>query len=225
MSEREIMSELSPPPPQVDVTALIDRSPIGAYQIRMLLMCGLCLIMDGFDVQAMGYVAPALLAEWSVPRAALGPVFGAGLLGMLVGSLVLSVVADRFGRRPVLIGATLFFAACMLATPQVRSIGELTALRFITGLGLGAIMPNAMALAGEYSPRRVRVTIMMLISCGFTAGAALGGFVSVALISNFGWQAVFYFGGAVPLVLALCMLFLLPESLQLLVLQRRKTPQ
>ena len=210
---------------RIDVEALIDRSPVGRFQVRMLLMCALCLIMDGFDVQAMGYVAPALIAEWGVPRAALGPVFGAGLFGMLVGSLVFSVVADRYGRRPVLIGATLFFAACMLATPQVRSIGELTALRFITGLGLGAIMPNAMALAGEYSPRRVRVTIMMLISCGFTVGAALGGFVSVALISSFGWQAVFYFGGAVPLVLALCMLFLLPESLQLLVLQRRKTPQ
>ena len=88
----------------------------------MLLMCGLCLIMDGFDVQAMGYVAPALLAEWDIPRAALGPVFGAGLFGMLVGSLVLSVVADRLGRRPVLIGATLFFWACMLATPLARTV-------------------------------------------------------------------------------------------------------
>ena len=210
---------------QVDVEALIDRSRIGRFQIGMLFMCGLCLIMDGFDVQAMGYIAPALIAEWGVPRAALGPVFGAGLFGMLVGSLVLSVVADRFGRRPVLISATLFFAACMLATPQVRSIGELTAFRFVTGFGLGAIMPNAMALAGEYSPRRVRVTVMMMISCGFTVGAALGGFVSVALISSFGWRAVFYFGGAVPLVLAVCMFFMLPESLQLLVLQNRKTQQ
>ena len=218
MSER--LSELPSRPPQVDVGALIDRNPIGAYQVGMLLMCGLCLIMDGFDVQAMGYVAPALLAEWDIPRAALGPVFGAGLFGMLVGSLVLSVVADRLGRRPVLIGATLFFGACMLATPLARTVGELTALRFVTGLGMGAIMPNAMALAGEYSPRRVRVTVMMVISCGFTVGAVLGGLVSVALITSFGWRAVFYFGGAVPLVLAILMIFLLPESLQLMVLRR-----
>jgi AAHS family 4-hydroxybenzoate transporter-like MFS transporter len=139
---------------------------------------------------------------------------------MLVGSLVLSVVADRLGRRPVLIGATLFFGACMLATPLARTVGELTALRFVTGLGMGAIMPNAMALAGEYSPRRVRVTVMMVISCGFTVGAVLGGLVSVALITSFGWRAVFYFGGAVPLVLAILMIFLLPESLQLMVLRR-----
>jgi AAHS family 4-hydroxybenzoate transporter-like MFS transporter len=182
-------------------------------------MCGLCLIMDGFDVQAMGYVAPALLAEWGIPRAALGPVFGAALSGMLVGSLVLSMVADRLGRRPVLIGATFFFAVCMLATPLAGTVGELAGLRFITGLGMGAIMPNAMALAGEYSPRRVRVTVMMVISCGFTVGAALGGLVSVALIESFGWRAVFYFGGAVPLVLAVLMVFFLPESLQLMVLR------
>src|SRR3954466_5168931 len=88
--------------------------------------------------------------------------------------------AYRLGRRPVLIGATLFFGACMLATPLARTVGELTALRLVTGLGMGAIMPNAMALAGEYSPRRVRVTVMMVISCGFTVGAVLGGLVSVA---------------------------------------------
>ena len=203
----------------IDVGALIDRSRISPFQVGMLLMCGFCLIMDGFDVQTMGYVAPALIAEWGVPRAALGPVFGAGLFGMLVGSLVFSVTADRIGRRPVLIGATLFFALCMLVTPQVSTLTQLTVIRFITGLGLGAIMPNAMALAGEYSPRRVRVTMMMMVSCGFTVGAALGGFVSVALISNFGWRSVFYFGGAVPLVLALFMIVMLPESLQLLMVR------
>lgn len=210
---------------RIDVEALIDRSRVGSFQVTMLLLCGLCLIMDGFDVQAMGYVAPALIAEWGVPRAALGPVFGAGLFGMLVGSLAFSVAADRFGRRPVLIGATFFFAICMLVTPQVTTLFQLTAMRFISGLGLGAIMPNALALAGEYSARRVRVTMMMVISCGFTVGAALGGFISVALIGSFGWRSVFYFGGAVPLVLGVAMVFLLPESLQFLIARRRNLAQ
>ena len=129
-------------PGHVDVEALIDRSRIGRFQIGLLILCGFCLIMDGFDVQAMGYVAPALIAEWGVPRSELGPVFGAGLFGMLVGSLVLSVVADRFGRRPVLIGATTFFAICMLLTPQATTIGQLTVLRFITGLTLGQLCPT-----------------------------------------------------------------------------------
>ncbi len=95
------------------------------------------------------------------------------------------------------------------------------ALRFITGLGLGCIMPNAMALVGEFSTPAHRVKRMMLVSCGFTLGAALGGFVSAALIPAYGWRAVFWVGGAVPLLLAFAMLAALPESLQFLVLKGR----
>ncbi|MFC5474579.1 MFS transporter [Paraherbaspirillum soli] len=209
----------------IDIPALIDRSRIGGFQIVMLMLCGICLVIDGFDVQAMGYVAPAIIHDWGIAKANLGPVFGAGLFGMLVGSLTLSMLADRIGRRPVLIGATWFFAACMLLTPMAGSVGQLEILRFITGLGLGAIMPNAMALAGEYSPLRKRVTLMMLVSCGFTLGAVLGGLLSAALIPRFGWQSVFLVGGAVPLVIGLLMLFWLPESMQFLVLRGKKLEQ
>ena len=152
----------------IDIPDLINNNKIGSFQIGMLILCGLCVIMDGFDVQAMGYVAPAIIADWHVSKANLGPVFGAGLLGMLVGSLVFSITADKFGRRPVLIGSTIFFSLCMLVTPLATSIEQLQLIRFITGLGLGAVMPNAMALAGEYSPLRKKVTLMMLVSCGFT---------------------------------------------------------
>lgn len=146
------------------------------------------LVIDGFDAQAMGYVAPAVIADWQVSKAALGP-FSASLLGMLLGALGLSVLADRIGRRPVLIGATLFFSVSMIATAFTHSLPVLTALRFVTGLGLGCIMPNAMALVGEFSTTQHRVKRMMLVSCGFTLGAALGGFLSAALIPAFGWRS------------------------------------
>lgn len=180
--------------------------------MRLLVIAALAVLMDGFDVQAMGFVAPAVIQTWGVSKASLGPVFGAGLLGMLVGSLALSVLADRVGRRPVMLGATLFFACGMLATARVTTIGELEAIRFVTGLGLGAIMPNAMALVGEHSAAGNRVTMMMLVSCGFTGGAVLGGLVSAAIIPAYGWQSVFYVGGAFPLVLAALMVGGLPES-------------
>ncbi|MDC8759799.1 MFS transporter [Janthinobacterium fluminis] len=205
----------------IDIPDLINNNNIGGFQIGMLILCGLCVIMDGFDVQAMGYVAPAIIQDWHVSKANLGPVFGAGLLGMLVGSLLFSIAADKVGRRPVLIGATLFFSVCMLLTPLATSIEQLQIIRFITGLGLGAVMPNAMALAGEYSPLRKRVTLMMLVSCGFTVGAVLGGLLSAALIPTFGWQSVFYVGGIVPLVIGILMFFLLPESMQFLVLRKK----
>src|SRR5207249_3473931 len=207
---------------KIDIPALIDSNKVSAFQIWLLVVVGFTVVMDGFDVQAMGYVAPAIIQEWHLSKASLGAVFGAGLFGMLVGSLSLSILADKVGRRPVLIGATLFFAACMLVTTRASSLMELQILRFITGLGLGAIMPNAMALAGEYSPKRNRVTLMMLVSCGFTVGAVLGGLVSAALIPAFGWRSVFYVGGVIPLVIVVLMYLHVPESMQFLVLRGKK---
>src|ERR1700761_3799388 len=205
----------------IEVERVLAETHRPTFQAMLLALCGLCLLIDGFDAQAMGYVAPSVIAEWHAPKPALGPVFSASLFGMLLGALGLSVLADRIGRRPVLIGATLFFALAMLATPLVTTIPALLALRFVTGLGLGCIMPNAMALVGEFSSTAHRVKRMMLVSCGFTLGAALGGFISAALIPSYGWRAVFWVGGAVPLLLAFAMLGALPESLQFLVLKGR----
>jgi MFS transporter, AAHS family, 4-hydroxybenzoate transporter len=207
---------------RVDISALIDSNKLSHFQVWVLVLVGLTVVMDGFDVQAMGFVAPAIIQEWGVSKASLGPVFGAGLLGMLVGSLTLSVLADKVGRRPVLIWSSVFFSVCMFATAGTTSITELQVLRFITGLGLGAIMPNAMALVGELSPKRRRITLMMLVSCGFTGGAVLGGLLSSILIPTFGWQSVFHVGGVIPLVVAALMYFYVPESMQFLVLKERK---
>ena len=210
-------------PIKINISDVVDHSRFGAFQFGVLMLCGLCLVMDGFDLQAMGYVAPALLEDWKIPKPELGPVFGAALLGVLVGSLLLSMLADRIGRRPVLIAATLFFAAVTLATAGASSVRALLTLRFIAGVGLGGIMPNAMALVGEYSPRRTRVALMMIVLNGFTGGAALGGFISAWLIPAFGWRSVFKFGGAVPVAVAILMWFALPESLQFLTLRRRRS--
>jgi len=195
------------PEETIDIPTVIDANRVGAFQIWILVLVGLTVVIDGFDVQAMGFVAPAIIDAWGVDKASLGPVFGAGLLGMLLGSLFFSVLADKVGRRPVLIWATLAFAFCMLATPFVTTIDELRWIRFLTGLGLGAIMPNAMALAGEFSPKRSRVTIMMLVSCGFTVGAVLGGLISALLIPAWGWQSVFIVGGVIPLLLTSVIFF------------------
>lgn len=203
----------------IEVESVLGDTHRPAFHFMLLALCGLCLVIDGFDAQAMGYVAPSVIGEWHVSKTALGPVFSASLFGMLLGALGLSVLADRIGRRPVLIGTTLFFALSMLATPLVTTIPALITLRFIAGLGLGCIMPNAMALVGEFSTPAHRVKRMMLVSCGFTLGAALGGFISAALIPAFGWRAVFWVGGTVPLLLAFAMMAALPESLQFLVVK------
>lgn len=206
----------------IDIPSVIDRNKVSRSQLWILIMVGITVVMDGFDVQSMGYVAPAIIADWGVSKAELGPVFGAGLFGMLVGSLTLSVLADKIGRRPVLIWATVFFALCMLVTVHVTTIPQLQIIRFITGLGLGAIMPNAMALAGEFSPKNKRVTLMMLVSCGYTVGAVLGGLLSAWMIPHWGWKSVFYLGGIFPLLMAVLMYFFVPESMQFLVIKGRR---
>jgi AAHS family 4-hydroxybenzoate transporter-like MFS transporter len=205
----------------INIGELLENSQIGPLQIRVFLLCMICLIMDGFDVQAMGYVAPAIVEEWGIPRAQLGGVFAAANFGVLLGSLVFSMVADKLGRRPVLIFATFFFSIMAIATAYAQDVTQLLWLRFIAGIGMGCIMPNATALIGEFSPKRSRVTFMMCITVGFTVGAALGGFVAAWMIPAFGWRSVFVFGGVIPLAIALAMVWGLPESPQFLAVSGR----
>jgi AAHS family 4-hydroxybenzoate transporter-like MFS transporter len=206
----------------VDVAEVVERSRLGRFQLAAFGVLCACLVLDGFDVQAMGYVAPAVIREWGIPSAAMGPVFGAGLLGLFLGSLVFSMVADRIGRRPVLLAATGAFAVFTILTARAASLQELLAMRFLAGLGLGAIMPNATALIGEYSPRRRRIATMMIVTNGFMVGAVLGGFVSAWLVPAHGWRAVFWVGGVAPLVVLLPMIVWVPESLQFLALRGRR---
>ncbi len=205
--------------PTLDIPALIDASPIGRFQLGVFVLAGAAMIIDGFDVQAMGFVAPELVRDWGIARVALGSVFSASLVGMLLGSLALSVLADRIGRRPVLVASMLFAGLCMLGTAHARTLTQLLALRALSGAGVGAIMGNAMALVSEYCPARRRASTMMLVSCGFTAGAVCGGLIAVWLIPLAGWRAVFLSGGLVSLAISLLMAAMLPESVQFLVLR------
>jgi AAHS family 4-hydroxybenzoate transporter-like MFS transporter len=205
---------------KLDVVEVIDSSPIGRFQIAIFVLCGLCLMLDGFDVQAIGYVAKTLFTEWQIPNSA-GRVVSATLVGVLFGSILLSMLADKVGRRPVLIGATLYFSVLTLLTAQMTTLDSLLLIRFLAGIGLGGIMPNAVALVGEFSPRRSRVSIMLIVANGFTAGAAIGGVIAAWMVPAFGWKSVFYAGGLLPLFIGLTMLFWLPESLQFLVQQGR----
>jgi MFS transporter, AAHS family, 4-hydroxybenzoate transporter len=219
------MQTTSAAPGKINLTELMDNCRIGPLQVRVFALCLASLIMDGFDVQAMGYVATAMFAEWNVPRPVLGGLLSAGNFGVLLGALVFSMVADKIGRRPVLVWATLFFAVMTIATAFAQDITQMFVLRFVAGVGLGCIIPNATALVGEFSPKRTRVAWVMCITMGFTLGAALGGFVANWLIPAFGWRSVFVFGGVVPLVVAIFMFVGLPESLQFLAVRKKRLDQ
>ena len=205
----------------VDVAAFIDAQPVGAFQIKLLLTCATVLFLDGFDTTAISYVAPALAKEWNLSRAALGPVFSAGLFGLMIGALVFGPLADRIGRKKIIILSTLAFGVGALITALANDVNTLLAIRFLTGLGLGGAMPNTVALTSEFSPHRRRSTMVMVMFVGFSIGAALGGLLAAALIPHFGWRSVFIVGGAAPLALVPILMWRLPESVRYLALSGR----
>jgi MFS transporter, AAHS family, 4-hydroxybenzoate transporter len=209
--------ESAAPQGKIEITELIDAQRPGGFLFGLAGLCALILAADGFDTQAIGYVAPAVIREWGVEKSALGPVFSAGLFGLLIGSLVAGPLADMIGRRPVLIAAAVWFGTGTLLTSRAGSLDEMFWLRFLTGLGLGSALPNCVALVSEYAPKRRRAMLITTMFCGFSIGAALGGVLASEIVPRFGWRAVFYVGGTIPLVLAPLIFWRLPESLRVLV--------
>src|SRR6202521_3737143 len=205
----------------VDVEEFIDQQPVGGFQIKLLLACAAVLFLDGFDTTSIGFVAPALAKEWGLTKGALGPVFSAGLFGLMIGALIFGPLADRIGRKNIIIFSTLAFGIGALVTAFVQDVNTLLAIRFLTGLGLGGAMPNTIAMTSEFSPRRRRATMVMVMFCGFSAGAALGGLLAAALIPQFGWRSVFVVGGLAPLLLAPVLALRLPESVRFLAFNGR----
>ncbi|WP_260629841.1 MFS transporter [Serratia liquefaciens] len=196
------------------IQEMVDSTGTRRGQVLLLTMCALCLLCDGFDIQAMGYAAPAIRDAWSLETAVLGPVFSAGLAGIAIGAFALGWLADRIGRRPSIISATLIFGVFTLCSAFAQNVNQLMAFRFLAGIALGGVMPNCIALVVEYSPLRQRATYITAITCFFAIGGGLGGVTAALLIPLVGWQAIFILGGLLPIILAISMWAYLPESAQ-----------
>lgn len=196
------------------ISEIIDNAKISPYQILILSLCFLIVLLDGFDTAVIGYIAPALREEWGLLPAQLSPAFGAGLLGLLIGSLIFGPVADAIGRKRVLLVSILIFGGGTLASAYTHSIESLTLLRLITGIGLGGAMPTCITLSSEYSPARRRMIMVTLSWSGFTAGLALGGLLAGQIIPAFGWRGVLMLGGIVPLLLLPLLAWQMPESVR-----------
>lgn len=207
--------------PSLDVSACIDAQAISAVQWRVIALCALVVLFDGFDTQVIGYLGPALSAEWSIPREQLGPVFSASLVGLMAGLLVIGPISDRIGRRWSILVSVFLFSFCTLLTAYAQGVTDLMIYRLLAGIGLGGAMPNALALTGEYCPRRLRATLVIIMFCGFSLGSIVGGLVAAVLLESHGWRSVFLVGAILPLLLLPALYLWLPESLQFLLLKKR----
>jgi AAHS family 4-hydroxybenzoate transporter-like MFS transporter len=202
----------------------VDERPVSRFQYGVVLLCGLVMFIDGFDTQAISYMAPHIAQEWGLSRQMLGPIFSSALAGLMVGYLALSPLSDRFGHKRVIIVSSIVFGVGTLAAVWSGNITELVMLRFITGLGLGAAAPSAVALTGEFSPKRLRATFVLVIYCGFSLGFIVAGLVAGWLIPAHGWRSVFWAGALAPLVLIPALIRFLPESLVFMI-RRDADPQ
>lgn len=200
-----------------DVQAFLNQHRFSPFQWLVFAICFTVVLLDGFDTAAIGYIAPSLITEWSVTRPALAPALSAALFGLAIGALSSGPLADRYGRKAVLVGAVLIFGVACLLSAFAGSLNQLVVWRFVTGLGLGAAMPNAVTLMSEYCPEGRRATLTNAMFCGFPTGAAFGGFLAAWMIPIWGWRSVLILGGTVPLALVVIMLLTLPESVRYMV--------
>ena len=203
----------------VDVAAVVDGARLQPVSRLVLTLCVLIATSDGFDNQALAFTAPAIAGQWGVRMADFAPVFSAGLFGLLLGSMLFGTLADRLGRRRMLIACAAVFGAATFATPFVGDLNTLMIVRFLGGLGIGGVPSAAAALVGETVPARHRQSFIAWTLIGVPLGGFVGGFVGAWFIPMFGWQSVYFIGGGATLAVLVACIAALPESNRFLALQ------
>jgi len=198
------------------VSELIDQRPMSHYQIWTMALCGMVIVLDGFDTQSIGFLAPSVAETLHIQVKTFGPIFAAALVGLMISSMLSGPIADRWGRKGPIVACTLIFGIFAMLTARCTSFNELLALRFLTGLGLGGALSNSVALMSEYAPKRLLAVVVSIMFCGMPAGAVLATQVSAVMLARWGWQSVFYAGGILPLALSLLLVAILPESVRYL---------
>ncbi|MEH2478104.1 AAHS family 4-hydroxybenzoate transporter-like MFS transporter [Nitrobacteraceae bacterium AZCC 2146] len=205
-----------------DVPSFINSRRTGAVQYAIVVLCGLVMFLDGFDTQAISYMAPSIAKEWGLSKDLLGPIFSSALTGLMVGYLLVSPLSDRFGHRKLVIISTFTFAILTFATIFATNVTELIVLRFVTGIALGSVIPSAIALTTEFSPARLRATFVLAIYCGFSLGFVAAGAVAAWSIPEYGWRSMLWIGSAAPLIVTILAFIYLPESMDFLIRRKAK---
>jgi AAHS family 4-hydroxybenzoate transporter-like MFS transporter len=206
---------------QDSVAAVIDSAPVGPLHIRIFVLCAAIMSLDGFDLGLLGYVVPAMAAEWTLPPASFAFALSASLIGVAFGSTIAGWLGDRFGRRTALLWMFVAGAVGSLLTALCNDLTELSICRFVTGFGMGGTIPNVIALVTEFAPRKRRSFLVVLVYSMAALGSTGASIIAGPLITNLGWQSMFVVGGFLPLLVGSLAFFLLPESVRFTITSRR----
>ena len=205
---------------KVDVHKLIDEARFNRFHLQVLFWSALIIIFDGYDLVIYGVVLPVLMKEWSLTPLQAGSLGSYALFGMMVGAMIFGPAADRFGRKWMIAICLILFSSFTFVNAFARNPFEFGLCRFLAGLGIGGVMPNVVALMTEYSPKKMRSTLVGIMFSGYSVGGMLSAGLGMYLIPRFGWSSVFYFAG-IPLLLLPVILHYLPESVGFLLRSRR----
>ena len=204
---------------EINISRLVDTTRLRPFHLWLTAWCLLAMMADGFDLLNASIAGPALIKEWGISRASLGPVFSASLVGFFVGAPFFGYLGDRFGRRMAIITSLILVGVTTWACAWATNLQDLLWLRFLSGLGLGGVLPNVIALSAEFTPKRLRATVLVVIAMGISLGGMIPGIVGVTLMPTYGWPVIFVVGGIVPLVVGLGMMFAIPDSIKFMVLR------
>ena len=202
-----------------EIRERIHTQPMTGLQILVVFLCWMINAFDGFDVLAIAFTAPAITEEWGLSPGQIGIVFSSGLAGMMLGSFFLAPIADHIGRRKTILIFLAVITVGLLATAYVKEVTTLLVTRLITGLGVGGMLASANSMVAEYSSDRRKDLTVNIYSLGYSIGVIGGGIISVFLIGNYGWQSVYIFGAAASAILWVLLFFLMPESIDFLLLR------
>ena len=181
------------------------------HAVITVALCFIVALLEGVDIQSAGIAGPGIAAHFQLDKAEMGWVFSSSILGLLPGAFIGGLLADRIGRKTVLIGSVLLFGAFSIVTSMAWDLPSLLSARFMTGLGLGAALPNLIALSSESARETGRATAVSLMYCGVPLGGATASLVAM-LGGAEQWQLVFHVGGWAPIIVAPVLYFFLPES-------------
>ncbi len=187
-------------------------APPIAISIKVAVLCGLVQLLDGYDLATIGLAVPSLLQAWALKPAAFTQAFAFSSIGIMVGAMVAGPVADRFGRKPVLLVSMAVFGVFSVLTAYSATMTQLVVLRFLTGIGIGGAMPTTVALTSDFTPDRWRTSFVMFMFTGNTLGGFVAGQVAGRILPSFGWPGIFMVGGLVPLAVLPLVWFALPEA-------------
>ncbi len=194
------------------VETALENQRIGGLQIRVVILCGLVQMCDGYDLNAIAWAVPSLIKAWQLPPPAFTTAFLWSSIGIMAGALSAGPLGDRFGRKPLLVASLTLFGVASLLSAFAGSLEVMALLRFFTGVGIGGGFSGAASLTGDYTPARRRALMIMASFTGAPLGGFLGGQLIALLLPHFGWPVIFVLGGLFPLVLVAALLVWLPES-------------